>query len=129
VAEGDRWKEIDIDLSLYKFYLELLLKGATVVLAVTGGVASYCLAHPEAPLLKFALVLPVLVNLGFGTICAIGHKPAKMLARDHEAMCRRHEITNPYDLSTLQHLLLLFAVTYMVIAIGLGALLCISSPA
>lgn len=127
-AEADPWKEIDIDLSLYKFYLELLLKGATVVLALTGGVASYYLAHPEAPLLKFALILPLLINLGFAAICAFGYKPARTLARDHEEMCRQHEIKNPYDLSTLQCLLLLFVVTYLGIAIGLGVLLCISSP-
>jgi hypothetical protein len=126
MVERDGWKDIETDLSLYKFYLELLLKAATVALALTGGVASYCLAHLELRPVKYALLLPFLVNVGFSVICAFGYRPAVQMEADHQNTCKHRGIASPYDFSPLTNLLILLAIVYAVIAGGIGTLFVIA---
>jgi hypothetical protein len=122
------WKEIELDVSIYKFYLELLLKGTTLVLILTGGIVSYVLAHSRERLVRFALVLPMLVNAGFAAICGLGYRPAVLLAQDHKNTSERQGIAVPYEFSPLVHLLVLSAIVYGAIAIGLGVLIAFAGP-
>ncbi|HVV49690.1 MAG TPA: hypothetical protein VHO06_08530 [Polyangia bacterium] len=122
----DKWKAIEVDLSLYKFYLELLLKGATVALALTGGIVSYCLANVDGSKpIKFSLILPLVVNAGFAAICWKGRSPARKLWVDHKKTCKDNGFGEgeEYDFSPLVFLVELFAAVYAVIAAGLAGLL------
>ncbi|HXS23317.1 MAG TPA: hypothetical protein VN719_03745 [Gemmatimonadales bacterium] len=123
LEKADWWKIFDTDLALYKFYMELLLKGAAVALALTGGVVSYCLAQKAAGLIRWSLLLPTLVNFGFALICLVGSWPAKMLATDHDDTCRMLGMENPYDLKPLCWLLWTSSVSYAAIGAGLLVLL------
>ncbi len=59
------WRELDKDVDLYKFYLDLLLKAGAFVLGITGALTSYYFAHEKDVLIVYSLLLPVVVNGGF----------------------------------------------------------------
>jgi hypothetical protein len=115
--------EIEKDLDLYKFYLDLLVKAATLVFPITGAMAAYCLANLDKHQIKLGLAVPLLLNAGWAAICALGWKPARKMAAEHNELCREAGFTTPYDLSPLPHLVLTFAIVYGSVAVGLALLL------
>jgi hypothetical protein len=57
------WKKYDQEVSLYKSYLELLIKLNIFYYAITGAIVSFCLLHKDAHgLVQYALLLPVLMS-------------------------------------------------------------------
>src|SRR5262245_40001045 len=54
------------ELDLYKFYLDISVKGALFAFGITGALVSFILTYrDQVPALKFALVLPLILNGGF----------------------------------------------------------------
>jgi hypothetical protein len=89
------WRELDKDLDLYKFYLELLLKAGGLILGVTGAITSYYFANDrKQPLIVYSLLLPLIVNGGFCLICAFGVRFAEILRKSHYKVCADAGATN-----------------------------------
>ena len=71
-------KERDVMLDLYKHHLKLLLETNVFVYAVTGALASFVITHTSIPHIRWVLLLPSVVCLGFAGLFAfvtfkIGH--------------------------------------------------------
>ncbi len=62
MSSTDTWKEIETDLTLYRFYLEIILKTAAFVMALTGAILSYYLGQQSGAPLRQALWLPILLG-------------------------------------------------------------------
>ena len=106
--------EVAQDLSLYKFYLELLIKAGAFIFGITGAMVSYFLANTtDQDYLKYSLILPLVMNLGFSTLCAFTAPSARRLNDEQPA----------YELVALPLLLWLFAVAYGIVTLGIAALL------
>jgi hypothetical protein len=56
-------KHYTILVDVLKFYLELVLKFITFSFAVTGAIVSYYLSQPNTGYMRYALILPFVVNL------------------------------------------------------------------
>ena len=113
------WRQVDKDIELYKFYLEILIKAAMVIFAITGGITSYCLAHDDSPLMAYSLLLPIILNTSFSLICFMGLAPAKFMVQGHIDICENNDALIPYDFTPLIHVLYLFISMYTMVAIGL----------
>jgi len=59
------WRQYQLVMKTYRDYLELLLKINVFYYAVTGAILSYYFIHDTQPQIKFALLLPLLMNLAF----------------------------------------------------------------
>jgi hypothetical protein len=119
------WKQIEKDIELYKFYLELLLKSAVFVFAITGGIVSYFFSNEGKPLMTLSLFIPILMNLGFFLICLFSHKFAVVLKKEHYRLCKTAGIMVPYEMSPLPNMLSLFSVLYGIVVVGIGSLMII----
>lgn len=118
-----RW-ELEQDLVLYRFYLDLVLKAALFLFAITGGICSYYLANRDSePLLVYALLLPIIVNLGFSVLCGLSVGNAEVMRSRHHELCRKEGIHLAWEMRPLPMLLRLFAVVYWTIAVALLVLL------
>ena len=126
--ENLAWKQIDKDIELYKFYIELLIKSAIFIYAITGGVLSYFFSHGETPLMRYSLLAPILFNLGFGLICSLNLREAVKLAKIHKALCGKAKMSEPYMLRALPMMIVFFGVMYFVVAIGVMVLFCHTVP-
>ena len=121
--EGSRW-ELEQDLGLYKFYLDLVLKAAVFLFAITGGISSYYLANRDAePLLAYSLFLPIVVNAGFSLICGLSAGDAQVMRDRHYQLCEKEGVRLAWEMRPLPMLLRLFAVVYGVIAVALIVLM------
>jgi len=120
--DSNDWRGIDTDIELYKFYLELLLKAGGFITTVTGAIVSYYLANAERYLIRLALTLPFVLSFGFLVVCILSIRPARILNEDHARACQRIGADNPYDLSPLTKLLILFSVVFAIICVGLAIL-------
>jgi hypothetical protein len=66
------WKQYELQVELYKKYLELVLKFNIFYYAATGALISYYFSKSEIPLMKYSLLLPVLMSFGFAALFFYG---------------------------------------------------------
>jgi hypothetical protein len=106
--------ELNTSLDLFKFYMELILKGAGFSLGITGALVSYVLgAEKNGSPSQLALLVPLLMNGGFSAICFMSVGPARALAR---------HVNPEFDIFVLPRMLKLFGTLFMTVALGLAVL-------
>lgn len=66
------WKQYELQVDLYKGYLELLLKFNVFYYAATGAIVSYYFSKPDIPWMKFCLWFPILMSIGFAILFIYG---------------------------------------------------------
>lgn len=66
------WKQYDLQVGLYKAYLELLLKFNAFYYAATGALVSYYFSKPGVPWMRYSLWFPVLMSIGFAGLFIYG---------------------------------------------------------
>ncbi len=120
------WQQLEKDLDLYKFYLELILKAAVFVFGITGALVSYFLTHKGKPLMVYSLLLPIVMNFGFFLLCILGIPLAETMRMEHSRICKEAEITLPYELGPLPGMLRIFSAIYGLTTGGLIGLFILS---
>ena len=123
MERDDLWKEFDKNIDLYKFYLEIVLKTSIFIFGITGAIISYYFSNSSKPLVKFSLVLPLIMNIGFAYLCFKGANFADILDRDHEILSEELGTKLALTLSPLYEVLRLFTVLYVLVSIGLSIVL------
>ena len=114
--------QVKQDFDVYKFYMEFALKSGIFVFGITGGIASYYLAHSGQDFMQYSLILPFLFNVAFCVICFGGLRAAKELIVDQERLAEKAGLMMPYEMAPLKYLLIIFGIVYGCSAIGLGIL-------
>ena len=66
------WKQYELHVSLYQFYLELTLKINAAFYAISGAVATYTLTHQSAGATRIALLVPAVLGIGLAFVAAYG---------------------------------------------------------
>src|SRR5437667_9500969 len=62
------WKQYALNVDLYKFYLELVVKVNAFYYAITGAILAYYFQHSMERLSRFAVLLPILFSLALSAI-------------------------------------------------------------
>lgn len=66
------WRQYELQVGLYKTYLELLLKFNVFYYAATGAIVSYYFSKSNIPWMKYSLWFPILMSLGFSSFFIYG---------------------------------------------------------
>jgi hypothetical protein len=66
------WKQYGVFVDLFRFYLDTMLKANIWFYSITGAILTYYFKNAQDPLLKYSLVLPMILGLGFGIMCLYG---------------------------------------------------------
>ena len=66
------WKQYVVFVDLFKFYMATTLKANIWFYSLTGAILTYFFKNAGDPLLKYSLVLPMVLGLGFGIMCLLG---------------------------------------------------------
>jgi hypothetical protein len=66
------WKQYELQVGLYKEYLNLLLRFNAFYYAATGAMVSYYFSKPEIPWMKYSLLFPVIMSIGFAGFLVFG---------------------------------------------------------
>jgi len=112
-----RWK-IDKDIQLYSFYLDVSVKAAVFLMAVTGGIASYVLSKPSSPILSIALAFPAIVNAGFTVLFFYSITEAERIARVHIEACKELGVPE-FNMNPLEAVCKIFCLMCAVVTVGL----------
>ncbi|MEK6589924.1 MAG: hypothetical protein AABZ11_04520 [Nitrospinota bacterium] len=66
------WKQYQLNVDLYRSYLELVLKINLFYYAITGAIVSFYFAHESESLVRFSLVLPLVMSVAFSGFFVYG---------------------------------------------------------
>jgi hypothetical protein len=112
------WKQYQQNVDLYKFYLDLLIKFNVFYYAVTGAIISFVLAHSTEPLIRYALVLPLVMSVGFSAFFIYGAVLMGIPRRETFAIRDALGLKAAPDLCVLTVMLIMFSLICLLVAGG-----------
>ena len=114
------WKQYSLQVDLYKFYLDLVVKVNIFYYAITGSILTYYFSQPTSTVVRYALVLPIVFSLALGLIFIYGAGLLKVVRRE------LFNIRDKLGLETAPEIMVLIAFLYtfgaIILAVG-GALI------
>src|SRR6185436_12214741 len=66
------WRQYNLQIELYKYYLDLSIKANSFFYFITGSILAFYFANSTLPLIKYSLLLPMIMSVAFGGIFFYG---------------------------------------------------------
>jgi hypothetical protein len=121
------WEQYTVYVDLFKFYVDVTWKSATWFYAITGAILAYFFANIAGnPLVPFALVLPVVLSLGFGYIYFRGISQTTDLEKNLELIRGKLGLTGKPHVVVLKTFLKLASLLSVAVGVFLLVLLVLS---
>lgn len=76
------WRQYNLHIDLYKYYLDLSLKANAFFYLITGGILTFYFANSKDGLVKYSLLLPIIMSLAFGFSFIYGAKLMHIIRAD-----------------------------------------------
>ena len=125
--QGLLWKQYELHVGLYKFYLELTLKVNAAFYAISGAVATYTLTHQDSNAGRAALLIPAVLGLGLAIVAGCG---AYLQAATRSELIEIRDLlelqTIP-EIKILSWLLWVSVVGFLAVSVGLVWLWCVNA--
>ena len=118
------WKQYELHVSLYKFYLELTLKVNAAFYAISGAVASYVLTHQTVVAAKAALLIPAVLGVGLAFVAAYGAVMQRYTRNELLAIRDTLKLETIPEIKVLAFLLWVSALGFAAVSVGLLVLWC-----
>jgi hypothetical protein len=112
----ERWKEYNLHIDLYKYYLELSLKANIFFYAITGTIVGFYLTHPEVGYKKVSLLLPIMMSLALGGIFIHGGILWIRVSGIIREIRRELNIKKAPDINLMTTLLTVFGFIFLVVS-------------
>lgn len=72
------WRQYQMNIDLYRGYLELVVKINVFYYAITGAILSFFFSHADDPLIKWSLLLPLVMSVALGIFFVVGARLAQV---------------------------------------------------
>lgn len=118
------WKQYELHVSLYKFYLELTLKVNAAFYAISGAVATYVLTHQAVSAAKAALLIPAVLGVGLTFVAAYGAVMQDQTRNELLAIRDTLQLQTIPEIKVLAFLLWVSALGFVAVSFGLLLLWC-----
>jgi hypothetical protein len=113
------WKEYELHIELYKYYLDLGLKANLFFYFITGGILGIYLQNPARRLMKFSLLLPILISLAFGGVFIHGAILWVRISDVIREIRRELKLKKAPDINLMSLLLFVFGTIFLVIGVSI----------
>jgi hypothetical protein len=113
------WKQYDLQIGLYKGYLELLLKFNVFYYAATGALVSYYFSKPDIPWMKYSLWFPIFMSIGFSTLFIYGAEKTHVVRQELFDIRDKLGLDTALEYKVLYVFLWISAVLMLLVAAGL----------
>ena len=117
------WKQYELLVELYKFYMKLTIKINLFYYGITGAILSFYFTHPNTPVVVYAIGLPILMSVVLAGIFFYGACLMPVLRKDLFALRDRLGLDTAPDLGVLTIVLSAFGGLFVVVAIVLSVFL------
>ena len=122
VDKDSLWKQNQLHIDLYKHYLELVVKFNVFYYAVTGAILSFYFSKTDVPLIKYSLLFPIILSLGFGGFFFYGASLMKPVRNDIFFIRDALGLYSAPEVKVLAVVLRISAIMFFVVAICLALL-------
>ena len=113
------WKQYQLEVDLYKFYFDQTVKFNVFYYAATGAILSfYFTTQSQSPFIRYALLFPAIISLGFGAVFIYGAVKLRVMRQDVLDLRDKLGLETAPDLHVLT-ILLLVSATIMLFVGGL----------
>ena len=116
------WKQYHLHIDLYKHYLDLALKFNMFYYAVTGAILSFYFSQADVSLIRFSLIFPVLMSIGFGFFFIYAANLIKVVREELFAIRDNLGLHTSPEVKVLAVLLRLSAALFLFVSICLTGL-------
>jgi hypothetical protein len=110
------WKQYQLEVDLYKFYLEMTLKFSTFYYVATGAIVSFYFSRTDVSLIRYSLLFPILMSIGFGAIYLYGAVLLRILRQDIFDIRDKLDLDTAPDTNILGALLIVSAILMFFVA-------------
>ena len=121
------WKQYELHVGLYKFYLELTLKVNAAFYAISGAVATYTLTHQDSNAGRAALLIPAVLGLGLAIVAGCGAYLQGATRGELIAIRDLLELQTIPEIKILSWLLWVSVVGFLAVSVGLVWLWCVNA--
>lgn len=118
------WKQYELHVSLYQFYLELTLKVNAAFYAISGAIATYTLTHPADGAARAALLVPAVLGLGLASVAIYGAIIQRHTRDELVSIRDQLELETIPEIKILSCLLWVSAFGFLAVSAGLIWLWC-----
>ena len=124
------WKQYAIYVDLFKFYVDITWKSSTWFYAITGAILAYYFNHVEDnnPLLRYALVLPIILSLGFAFIYDHGNRQTEDLEKKLEYIRERLRLPGKPHVDFLEKFLEVCRLLFVFVGLSILVVFLLSFP-
>ena len=124
------WKQYAIYVDLFKFYVDITWKSSTWFYAITGAILAYYFNHVEDnnPLLRYALVLPIILSLGLAFIYDRGNRQTEDLEKKLEYIRERLRLPGKPHVDFLEKFLEVCRLLFVIVGLSILVVFLLSFP-
>ncbi len=113
------WRQYHSYLELYKYYLELSLKGNVFFYLITGSILTFYFTNPDKLLVKYSLILPIVMSLALGFAFLLRAYLTKGLGKDFIDLSSRLGFNTCPTVKILIVLLYSFGSIFIIVALAM----------
>jgi hypothetical protein len=110
------WRQYNLHVDLYKFYLDIALKLNVFFYLITGGILTFYFANSSERLIRYSLLLPIILSIGFGGVFIYGSILMSVAREDLFRIRDRLELETAPEVRVLSVLLGVFGVIFFFVA-------------
>jgi hypothetical protein len=110
------WRQYNLHVDLYKFYLDIALKLNAFFYLVTGGILTFYFANSNEPLIRYSLLLPIILSVAFGGVFIYSSILMSVIRTDIFQIRDKLNLDVSPDVRVLSVLLRVFAIIFLAVA-------------
>ena len=116
------WRQYSLQIELYKYYLDLVLKANVFFYLVTGTILSFYFANFSDPIVRYSLILPIVMSLGLAFVFFYGAKLMRFVREDIFQLRDQLGLSTAPDVEILTLSLRVYSLIFVLVAIALALL-------
>lgn len=110
------WKQYNLQVDLYKHYLDLVLKFNGFYYAATGAILSFYFSKNGVGVIRYSLLFPIILSIGFGVLFIYSTLLLRVSRQDLFDIRDKLEFDTAPDVSVLGALLILSSILMFLVA-------------
>jgi hypothetical protein len=118
-----QWREYQMSVDLYKFYVDVVVKAILGYYAITGAILTFYFAQNTHPLARWALVLPSVLSIALAVLFRWGARLWQIVRDDAFDLAGNLRLKSAFELSVLGILLNGSALLLLLTGLGLVTLI------
>ena len=122
------WRQYELHVGLYKFYLETIIKFNLFFYLITGGILTFYFANPNDQLVKYSLVFPALLSFAFSAVAIYAAKLMGVVRLDIFRIRDSLKLNTAPDVNVLAVLLRVFAAVFFIGGVVMIVLVAFHKP-